>query len=300
MAANTPNIPLSAMDRDALQMRRRRKTLDLLSSAGKHTMLVLFGLLFVLPLYWMVTSALKPNTEMFTLPPTWFPSQLLWTRFSDAFTFIPFAQYTGNSLYIAIYNVVASVISCLIVAYGFSCLEWKGRDSIFFLVLATMMLPFQVTLIPQYVIFSKLRWVGTFLPLTLPAWFGSPFLIFLLRQFMMTIPKDLLDAADIDGANHLQILWWIITPLTRPALATVAIFTFMANWNDFFWPLIFLTDAHTFTLPLGLYNFIGAVARTEWGLLLAAATMMTVPPVILFFFAQKTFIQGITLTGIKG
>jgi len=139
----------------------------------------------------MVSSAVKPNTEMFTLPPTWVPTQILWQRFSDAFTFIPFALYTGNSLYIAIYNVVASVISCLIVAYGFSCLEWKGRDAIFFLVLATLMLPFQVTLIPQYVIFSKLHWVGTFLPLTLPAWFGSPFLIFLLRQFMMTIPKDL-------------------------------------------------------------------------------------------------------------
>jgi multiple sugar transport system permease protein len=300
MAANTENSPLSLMDQNALYMRRRHKTMNLLGSIGKHVMLVLFGLLFVLPLYWMVSSALKPNTEMFTLPPTWVPTQLLWQRFSDAFTFIPFALYTGNSLYIAIYNVVASVVSCLIVAYGFSCLEWKGRDAIFFLVLATLMLPFQVTLIPQYVIFSKLHWVGTFLPLTLPAWFGSPFLIFLLRQFMMTIPKDLLDAANIDGANDLQILWWIITPLTRPALATVAIFTFMGNWNDFFWPLIFLTDAHKFTLPLGLYNFIGSVARTEWGLLLAASTMMTIPPVILFFFAQKTFIQGITLTGIKG
>jgi len=300
MAANTPTIQLSVMDQDALKMRRRHQTLNLLSSIGKHAMLVIFGLLFVLPLYWMVSSAVKPNTEMFTLPPTWVPSQLLWQRFSDAFTFIPFALYTGNSLYIAIYNVIASVISCLIVAYGFSCLEWKGRDAIFFLVLATLMLPFQVTLIPQYVIFSKLHWVGTFLPLTLPAWFGSPFLIFLLRQFMMTIPKDLLDAANIDGANDLQILWLIITPLTRPALATVAIFTFMGNWNDFFWPLIFLTDAHKFTLPLGLYNFIGSVARTEWGLLLAASTMMTIPPVILFFFAQKTFIQGITLTGIKG
>jgi multiple sugar transport system permease protein len=300
MAADIQNAVLDGVEIRARQMRKRRIVRNIAESVTKHGMLVLFGLVFVLPLYWMVASSLKPNLEMFAIPPRWIPSQLLWERYAQAFTYIPFLQYTFNTLYIALYNVVASTISCLIVAYGFSCLEWKGRDAVFYLVLATMMLPYQVTLIPQYVIFSKLHWVGTFLPLTFPAWFATPFLIFLLRQFMMTIPKELLDAARIDGANNIDILVRLIAPLTVPGLAACAIFTFMWNWNDFFWPLIFLTDQNKFTLSLGLYNFIGSVARTEWGLLLAASTMMTIPPVVLFFFAQKTFIQGITLTGLKG
>jgi multiple sugar transport system permease protein len=300
MAADIQNASLNGVEIRARQMHIRRIVRNISESVTKHGMLVVFGLVFTLPLYWMVTSSLKPNLEMFAIPPQWIPSQLLWERYAQAFTYIPFLQYTLNTLYIAIYNVVASVISCLIVAYGFSCLEWKGRDAVFYLVLATMMLPFQVTLIPQYIIFSKLHWVGTFLPLTFPAWFATPFLIFLLRQFMMTIPKELLDAAKIDGANNFDILVRLIAPLTVPGLATCAIFTFMWNWNDFFWPLIFLTDQNKFTLSLGLYNFIGSVARTEWGLLLAASTMMTIPPVVLFFFAQKTFIQGITVTGMKG
>jgi multiple sugar transport system permease protein len=300
MAVNTQTPSMNMVDVHAQRMRNRRKMRDLTATVVKHGLLVGVGLIFVLPLYWMVMSSIKPNLEMFTIPPTWWPTKFLFDRYPEAFTYIPFLQYTGNTMYIAIYNVVASVISCLVVAYGFSCLEWKGRDAVFTLVLATMMLPYQVTLIPQYVIFSKLHWVGTFLPLTFPAWFATPFLIFLLRQFMMTIPKELLDAARIDGANNFDILLQLIAPLCVPGLATCAIFTFMWNWNDFFWPLIFLTDQNKFTLSLGLYNFIGSVARTEWGLLLAASSMMTVPPVVLFFFAQKTFIQGITLTGLKG
>jgi multiple sugar transport system permease protein len=300
MAANTQNPALINVDVHARRERNRRRGRDLTSTIIKHGLLVGIGLIFVLPLYWMVMSSVKPNLEMFTIPPTWWPSKFLFDRYPQALTYIPFLQYTANTMYIAMYNVVASVLSCLVVAYGFSCLEWKGRDAVFTLVLATLMLPYQVTLIPQYVIFSKLHWIGTFLPLTFPAWFATPFLIFLLRQFMMTIPKELLDAARIDGAHDIDILLRLIAPLCVPALATCAIFTFMWNWNDFFWPLIFLTDQNKFTLSLGLYNFIGSVARTEWGLLLAASTMMTVPPVVLFFFAQKTFIQGITLTGLKG
>jgi multiple sugar transport system permease protein len=294
----------SALDQQitlqAGRSRTRRKIRELIASLLKHGALILFGAVFVLPLFWMVTSALKPDAEMFLLPPKWIPSRFEWNRFYEAYTYIPFAQYTINTLYIAIYNVIASVISCLLVAYGFACMEWKGRNFFFFLVLITLMLPYPATLIPQYIIFSKLHWVGTFLPLTFPAWFGTPYLIFLLRQFLMTMPKEMLEAAEMDGANHFQVLISIVTPLCVPALATCAIFTFMWNWNDFFWPLIFLTDQKMFTLSLGLYNFIGSVSRTQWGHLLAASTMMTIPPVILFFFAQRTFIQGITVTGMKG
>lgn len=293
-------LALSPSEQAATPPTRRLHWRPMLRRALIHAVLIGFTLVFMLPLYWMVSNALKPNAEMFVVPPRWVPSTLLWERFAQAFTFIPFAQYTWNTFYISTYNVVASLISCTLVAYGFARLEWKGRDTLFILVLVTLMLPYQVTLIPQYLIFSRIHWVGTFLPLTVPAWFGNPFLIFLMRQFFMTIPNDLSESALIDGADHLRILWYILLPLSRPVLATVAVFTFMWNWNDFFWPLIYLTKQDQYTLALGLYNFIGAVARTEWGLLLAASTMMTIPPLMLFFVAQRSFIEGISMTGVKG
>ncbi len=280
--------------------RRSRRAARLAGRILTHGILLFLALVFSVPTVWMVLTALKPNPEMFLSPPRWIPSQLVWERFVQAFTYIPFARYTWNTFYISVYNVVATVISCTLVAYGFARLEWKGRDAIFAVVIATMILPSQVTLIPQYIIFSRLKWVGTFLPLTFPAWFASPFFIFLLRQFFMTIPAELTDAARIDGASDLGILLRIFVPLSQPALATMAVFTFMGNWNDFLWPLIYLTHQEQFTLGLGLYSFIGyTAARPQWGLLLAAATMMTIPPVILFFFAQRSFIEGISLTGIK-
>jgi multiple sugar transport system permease protein len=249
----------------------------------------------------MVSSALKPNAEMFVMPPQWVPSQLLWSRFPQAFAYIPFLLYTANTSYVTIYNVVATLFSCTLVAYGFGVLQWRGRDFFFYLLISTMILPYQVVLIPQYIIFSKLHWINTFNPLNVPAWFGTPFLIFLLRQFFMTIPTDLVDAAKIDGASHPRILWNIFIPLSLPALATMSIFTFMWNWNDFLGPLIYLSDPNKMTLTLGLYNYIGpGWDRTEWGLLLAASTMIAIPPVLLFFFAQRYFIQGISVTGIKG
>lgn len=285
--------------KEAQRRKRNRQVRHLVGEIISHLVLVFFALVFSLPLYWMISNAIKPSNEMFVVPPRWWPTRMLWERFWQAFTFIPFARYTWNTLYISVYNVVATVVSCTVVAYGFARLDWKGRDAVFALVVATMMLPYQVTLIPQYIIFSRLHWVGTFLPLTFPAWFANPFFIFLMRQFFMTIPPELTDAARIDGSSDLGILIRIFVPLSRPALATMAVFTFMANWNDFFWPLIYLTNQKQLTLGLGLYNFIGSVARTDWGLLMAASTMMTMPPVILFFFAQRSFIEGISLTGIK-
>ncbi len=267
---------------------------------AQQAVLVLVSVLFLFPIYWMVATAVKPDAALFVNPPQWVPTQLVWKRFEEAFTYIPFLRYTWNTLYISLYNVVATVISCTLVAYGFSRLEWRGRDALFFVVIATMMLPYQVTLIPQYIIFSHLHWVGTFRPLTIPAWFGSAFFIFLMRQFFLSLPSDLFDSAKIDGAGHLRIIWHVLTPLSKPVLVTAAVFTFMWNWNDFFWPLIYLTSQDNYTLSLGLYNFIGAVARTDWGVLMAAASLMSIPPVVLFFFAQRYFVEGITLTGMKG
>jgi multiple sugar transport system permease protein len=288
---------ISGITRLQHSLRGREIVANVLTQAA----LIFFAVVFSLPLYWMVSNAVKPNPEIFLFPPKWIPSELILERFGQAFTYVPFARYTLNTLYITFYNVIAYLLSCTLVAYGFSRLEWKGRDAIFALVIATMMLPYQVTLIPQYVIFSKLHWIGTFKPLTVNAWFAHPFMIFLMRQFFMTVPTELTDAAKIDGASELGILLRVFLPLSKPALATMAVFTFMWNWNDFFWVLIYLTDQDTFTLGLGLYRFMGPDwNRTEWGLLFSAATMMTLPPMVLFFLAQRTFIEGITLSGIKG
>jgi multiple sugar transport system permease protein len=295
------DLDLAAQDAMALRMRSRKRARAVLASITKHFALILVGLIFLLPVYWMVSSALKPNPELFVMPPKWIPSQLLWDRFPKAFAYIPFLLFTWNTSYITLYNVIATLVSCTLVAYGFGVLQWRGREFFFYILIATMILPYQVTLIPQYIIFSKLHWINTFLPLTFPAWFGTPFLIFLMRQFFMTIPIDLLDAAKIDGASHPRILWSIFLPLSMPALATMAIFTFMWNWNDFLGPLIYLSDPNKMTLTLGLYNYIGpGWNRTEWGMLLAASTMITIPPVVLFFFTQRYFIEGISVTGIKG
>jgi multiple sugar transport system permease protein len=291
---------MTERDRHARSAKTTAQVRRITSTTATHMTLILVGLVFILPIYWMVSTALKPNPEMFVMPPKWIPSALLWERFPQAFTYIPFLQYTWNTTYITIYNVIATLVSCTLVAYGFGVLKWKGRDILFYILLATMILPYQVTLIPQYVIFAKLGWTGTFMPLTFPAWFGTPYIVFLMRQFFMTIPDDLVDAARIDGASEMGILLRIFIPLSVPVMATAAIFTFMWNWNDFMGPLIYLTKQEMFTLSLDLYNFIGNVARTDWGLLLAASTMITIPPVILFFFAQRTFIQGITFTGLKG
>ena len=231
----------------------------------------------------------------------WFPHPPQWANYGKAlnnpsFKFLLFLQ---NSLYYAVTATIGTVISCALVAYAFARLRWWGRDVWFVITLSSMMIPGPVVLIPLFLIFNKIGWIDSFKPLIVPAFMGSPFFIFLLRQFFLTIPMDLSDAARIDGASDWGIFWRVILPLTQPALATVALFTFLGCWNDFLGPLIFLTDGRKYTLAVGLAAFRGQY-RTQWDLMMAAATVITMPIVILFFFAQKRFIQGITLTGMKG
>ena len=273
-----------------------RKTINLLLS---HLALILFSALFALPLFWLISTSLKPNTEIFIFPPKWIPSQVFWGHYRTAIDFIPFFQYLYNTLSICALSVLGSVLSCSLVAYGFSRIDWPERDAIFVVVIATMMVPFAVTMIPMFVIFNKLRWINTFKPLVVPTYFGPAFYIFLLRQFFMTIPLELSDAARIDGASEFYIYRGIILPLAKPALAVVALFQFIGSWNDFLGPLIYLRSTEKYTLALGLQQFRSALL-TEWGGLMAASTLVTLPIIILFFFTQKTFIQGISLTGIKG
>ena len=247
----------------------------------------------------MISSSLKPNYQIFEVPPRWIPNPPQWENYSEALTTLPFDRYMVNTAIITALTIVGHVLSCTLIAYAFARLRAPGRDVLFLVVLATMMLPYPVTMVPLYVLFKQLGWINTFLPLTVPAFFGSAFYIFLLRQFFLTIPPDFEDAAIIDGANTLQILWRVILPLSMPALATVAIFTFQAAWNDFLAPLIYLQKPELYTVTLGL-QFFRSTYTTNWAYLMAASLVTSLPVIVVFFLAQRYFIEGITLSGVKG
>jgi len=264
-----------------------------------YATLTVVGMLFILPFIWMVSTSVKPNNQIFVYPPKWIPDIILWSNYSKAMTSVPFFLYFRNTVFISGMTILGTLVSCSLVAYGFSRVRWIGRDKVFLVVLATMMLPSATTLVPLYIIFRKLGWMGTFNPLIVPPFFGTAFFIFLLRQFFMSIPMELSDAARIDGASELGILWRIILPLSKPALASVALFSFLWSWSDFFGPLIFLTDEHLYTISLGLLQFQSRY-DTAWGQVMAASTVFTLPVLLLFFLAQRQFIEGVTLTGIKG
>lgn len=218
---------------------------------------------------------------------------------SDDLGYIPFLRYARNTLYIAILSVIGVVLSNSLVAYGFARINWPGRDFAFALTIATMMIPFAVLMVPQYVLFKTFGWVGSPKPLWVPAFFGGAFNIFLLRQFFMSLPGELSEAARIDGCSEFQIFRDVILPLAKPALAVVALFHFLYVWNDFQGPLIYLTDQKTYTLAYGLQAYQSQHGGTQWPMLMAASTLVVVPVIVLFFLAQRTFIQGITVTGMK-
>jgi len=278
-------------------IRARRRLTKIVS----FIVLAVAALAFMLPLLWMISTSLKPKSQIFMYPLVWIPDPPQWGNYAKALNnpSFKFLLFLKNSLYYTLLSTVGIVISCSLVAYSFARLRWWGRDFWFIITLATLMIPYPVTLIPMYLLFSRIGWVNSFKPLIVPNFLGTAFFIFLLRQFFLTIPKDLSDAARIDGANEFQIYWRVVMPLAKPALATVALFTFLFCWNDFLGPLVYLTDGSKYTLAVGLAAFRGQY-RTQWDLMMAASTVVTLPIVILFFFAQKQFIQGITLTGIKG
>ncbi len=264
-----------------------------------HVLLSVAGILFILPFFWLVSTSLKELDQIFTMPPIWIPNPIRWQNYPEALSYFPFLRQLRNTLIIALSSTGLTLISSTLVAFSFSRLRWVGRDLCFFLMLATMMLPYQVTMIPLFIIYRSLNWVNSFLPLIIPHAFGVPFFIFLLRQFFLSIPKDLDDAATIDGCLEVGILRHIILPLAKPALTTVALFQFLGSWNDFLGPLIYLNDPDKYTLPLGIQVF-ASTSGVQWGWMMAATTVLTVPVVVLFFFTQRTFIQGISVTGMKG
>jgi multiple sugar transport system permease protein len=247
----------------------------------------------------MLLASTRTDADMFHFPPLIWPHRWAFSNYIDAFNFMPFLQYTWNTFVIASSNVAGTLLSCSLAAYAFSRVHWRGRGVVFALVLSTMLLPFPVTVIPLYVIFNHLGLIGTFAPLILPSFFGNAFFIFLLRQFFMTLPRELDEAARIDGASHLIIFLRIILPLARPALAVVALLTFLNNWTDFLGPKIYLQDASMYTLSQGMTYYVGQ-HEFHWSLLMAASVLFILPIVLVFLIAQKAFIQGISMTGLKG
>ena len=262
-------------------------------------LLYLVATAFLVPFLWMLSSSLKPEYQIFATPPQWIPKPARWQNYADALTYVPFGRYMLNTAVIAAATIVGHLLSCTVIAYGFARLRAPGRDALFLVLLATMMLPYPVTMVPLYVLFDRLGWINTFLPLTVPSFFGNPFYIFLLRQFFLTIPHDYEDAAHIDGANLLQVIGLIMIPLIKPALATVAVFTFQASWNDFLAPLIYLNKQSLYTVTLGL-GFFRSTYTVQWALLMAASLTTMLPVVAVFFLSQRLFVQGITLSGLKG
>ncbi|MCV9885916.1 carbohydrate ABC transporter permease [Metabacillus halosaccharovorans] len=263
-----------------------------------HIILIVASFFFLIPFIWMVSTSLKPLDQVFTFPPEWIPKPFQWSNYIDAMNYIPFFTYLKNTIIITLFSTIGAVLSCPLVAYSFAKLKWPGRNILFIITIGVMMIPGQVTMIPLFLLFEKLGLVGTPYPLIIPAFFGIPFYIFLLRQFFMGLPDSLREAAKIDGAGEFRIYWQIMLPLAKPAVLAVGLFQFMASWTDFIGPLLYLTDSIQYTLSLGLQQF-QSQKGSEWGLMMAVSTMMTVPVIILFFFLQKTFIKGITFSGIK-
>ena len=261
-----------------------------------YVLMTVIGIILIIPLLWMVFTSLKPMEEIVRYPPTFFPEKIVWENYLDTIAAFPFWRYARNTLFITVLVVIGNVLSNSFIAYGFAKLDFPGKKLMFALVLSTMMIPGFVTMIPQYVLFSKIGWVGTYLPLIVPSFFGNAFNIFLMRQFYLSINNELIEAAEIDGANHLYIWSHLMLPLTKPALITIAINSFNAAWNDFLGPLLYIQDQEKYTLQIGLQVFQNQ-ATTQWNYLMAGATLVLIPTILLFFFAQRYFIEGMDLTG---
>jgi multiple sugar transport system permease protein len=289
-----------AVENEAMQRERSPSTSQVLT----YTVLIVGSFVMLVPLAWMLLTSLKSFEEVTASPPVWWPAKMRWGNYREALTTFTFSRYLFNSLLICVTTIAGTLISCTLAAYAFACLRARGRDLIFALLLSTMMLPAQVTIIPLFKMFASLGWINTFWPLIVPSWLATNvFAIFLLRQFFLAVPRDYIEAARIDGASELRILWSIFVPLSKPVLLTVTVFAFIGSWNDLWGPLIYLHDDALFTMPIGLLNFIGTSGRAQgspWQLVMAVSTVMMIPIVILFFLAQKRFIEGFATSGVKG
>lgn len=291
-SAQTPQI--------RVPLPRRRNYRRLVRNGVFYAAVLGIAFLIVLPLLWVLSSSLKEPEQVFDASSTWIPDPIQWSNYIRAFQSMPVLLYTRNTIIITSLCILGYLLSGSLVAYAFSRLRWYGRDLCFMILLGTMMLPAQVTIIPLFVLFRNLGWLNTYYPLIVPSYLtGWPFFIFLMRQFFLTVPQELTEAAQVDGASHFFIYSRIVLPLAKPALASVAIFAFFLHWNDFFGPLIFLTEEGKSTLALGLAIYAGK-HPSEWGILMAMSVAMLIPTTVVFALCQRYFVEGITMTGLKG
>jgi multiple sugar transport system permease protein len=287
-------------ENDARRARRDRTLRRFNQHILPRIILIFMCGIFILPFYWMVSLGLKSNEELAQYPPTLFPHVPQWGNFKEATEAFAFWKYLRNTSIITALTILGAVISNPIIAYGFSRIDWPGRDKVFMIVLATVFMPFPVIIVALFDIYSKLGWVNTYLPLVVPMFFGNAFWIFLVRQFMLQIPKDLSDAARLEGANEFQIFWQIILPLCKPALGVVAIFAGLHAWNDFLGPLLFLLKEDRYTLSLGLTFFQStSTYDVRFNLMMAASTLIVLPVVLIFFIFQRAFVSGLTVGSLK-
>jgi multiple sugar transport system permease protein len=294
-------MALSNVRRERNPLIRVRGLRKKISLGWTYLVLSAVAVIFLIPFYWLVITSLKPMNQVFTDPPTWVPDPILWSNYSDALTSpaFPFFRLLKNTLFYTVLSTTGVVVSCTFIAYGFARLDFWGKDFLFGVTLSTMMLPSIVTLIPTYVLFRWFGWTGSYAPLIVPYFFGSAFNIFLLRQFFITLPWELTDAARVDGASEFYIFSRIMLPLVKPAILVVAVFHFMWTWNDLMGPLIYLEDSTQYPLILGLSAFQTRFG-VEWNLMMAASMSVVFPLLVLFFLAQRYFIEGVVLTGLKG
>ena len=274
-------------------------TRKILGHATAYIVMTTLALIFMIPLLWMLSTSLKGRWEIFAWPPTWVPNSLHWENYESAFQKYPLARFMGNSAFLVIMNIIGETTSVPIIAYGFARLRFPYKRALFMLMLSTMMVPGHIKLIPLYNIFSRLGMIDTYWPLILPSFFGNPFFIFLMVQYIRTIPRDLDEAARIDGASTWGILYRIILPLCRPPMTVIVVFTFLWTWNDFLQPLIYLNDFNKYPISIGLAFFRGRYS-VEWNLFMAATLVSILPILIIYFFAQKHLIGGISSIGLKG
>jgi ABC-type glycerol-3-phosphate transport system permease component len=302
MVVTTPGAGERLLDAGTSNMFAGQRFQRRLGQASAYILLTLGGIVMMVPFAWLISSSLKSPQDIFVIPPEWIPADPQWSNYKEVMSALPFPRYLVNTLIITFGALIGQVASAAVSAFSFARLRWPGRDLIFGVILATIMVPYTVTLIPTFILFNKFGWLDTYLPLIVPFWFGGgAFNIFLLRQFFRTIPLELDESARLDGASSWRIFWEIILPLSKPAIAVVTVFGFLSHWNDFFGPLVYLNSADHRTLALGLSALQGlAWGRDATHLVMAVSVIMIAPIIVLFFFAQRTFIEGIVLTGIKG
>ncbi len=284
--------------KESIRAKRMMKIKDILGQIAAHSGAITLGIMFIFPLYLVFVISVM-SFDQASNRDLW-PNPFLWHNYAEVFTAVPFLKWTWNTFFISFMTMIGTVVSSVPPAYALSHLQWKGRQATFVLILSTMMLPGQVTMIPVYIIFSKLGWIPSMLPLIVPSFFAGAFSIFLLRQFFVSIPEELTDAARIDGCSEFQLLIKIIVPLAKPAISAIGLFAFLGSWNDFFGPLLYLVENQDlWTLGIGLNAFRG-LHHVDTSLMMTASALFMLPVIIIFFFAQRVFIEGVTLTGVKG